>query len=131
MAEVINFLKPNEAIVDCPSPNIKAFKHFLDSKIKTPVALLCEHKAERHPQVAAASILAKCAREEEVLLIKKKIGLDFGSGYISDPKTKQFLKENWNKFPEIFRHSWAPYREYASGKKSKKQKTLGEYKDDQ
>lgn len=128
MAEIINYLKPEKAVVDCPSNNKKAFSSFLKTKIKVKTNLLCEHKADLlFPEASAASILAKCAREEEVILIKNKIGIDFGSGYISDPKTKAFLKENWNKYPEIFRHSWAPYQEYAIGKKSKKQKTLGEY----
>ncbi|HLC86584.1 MAG TPA: ribonuclease HII [Candidatus Nanoarchaeia archaeon] len=132
MAEIINYLKPDQVVVDCPSNNKKAFAQFLKNKIKINSSLRCEHHADKNfVAVGAASILAKCAREEEVLLIKKRIGIDFGSGYVSDPKTKQFLKENWNKYPEIFRHSWAPYQEYASGKKSKKQKTLGEYKDDQ
>ena len=50
----------------------------------------------------------------------KKYG-DFGSGYLSDPKTKGFLKQNYAKHPEIFRHSWSSYQQYSDGKKSKKQ----------
>ena len=127
MAEIINSLKPDAVIVDCPSINKRAFSNFLLSKLKVNVNLQCEHKAERYPEVAAASILAKCAREEEVKLIKNKIGIDFGSGYMADPVTKEFLKNNWDKYPEIFRHSWAPYKEFSEGNKSKKQKKLGEY----
>ncbi len=50
--------------------------------------------------------------EESIELIKelgKKIGIDFGSGYPSDPKTQRFL-EDWSRehdtLPEFVRHSW-------------------------
>ncbi len=127
MADIINSLRPNEVIVDCPSNNKKAFAHYLESKINVNTSLRCEHKAEIFPTVAAASIIAKVTRDREVELIKKKLRVDFGSGYPSDPTTKKFLKENWNKHPEIFRHSWSTYQEFSEGKKSKKQKTLGEF----
>ncbi len=128
MAEVINYLKPDKVIVDCPSTNKKAFTNFLNKKIKVRTELLCEHKADLNfYECGAASILAKCSREEEVKLLKQKIGKDFGSGYPADPITKKFLKENWDKYPEIFRHSWAPYQEFSIGKKSKKQKSLVDF----
>jgi len=41
---------------------------------------------------------------------------DFGSGYPSDPKTKAFLKENWKKYPEIFRVTWSSYKKVAQPK---------------
>src|SRR3989344_1866201 len=37
------------------------------------------------------------------------------------------LKENWNKYPEIFRKSWSSYKEYSEGKASKKQKSLMDF----
>ena len=126
MAEIINELKPEEVIIDCPSTNLKAFHAFLSKKLKVKTNLSCYHKAERFFHVGAASIQAKCAREEEVKLIKEKVG-ECGSGYPADPITQKFLKENWNKYPEIFRHSWSSYQVYSEGKKSKKQKTLGDY----
>ena len=108
--------------------NKKAFTNYLNKKLKVKTDLLCEHKADfLYPEVSSASILAKCSREEEVLLLKKKLGKDFGSGYPSDPKTKKFLKENWNKHQEIFRHSWSSYLVYSDGKKSKKQKSLEDF----
>ncbi|MEK6947808.1 MAG: ribonuclease HII [Nanoarchaeota archaeon] len=128
MADIINYLKPEKVIVDCPSTNKKAFTDFLNKRMKIKTEILCEHKADfLFPEVSAASILAKCAREEEVALIKKQLGFDCGSGYPSDPLTKEFLKNNWEKYPEIFRKSWSSYLEYSNGKKSKKQLTLGEF----
>lgn len=128
MAEIINSLKPDQVIVDCPSNNKKAFANYLDCKITVKTSLRCEHKADLlFPVVGAASILAKVTRDKEIELIKKRIGINFNSGYPADPITKKFLKENWNKYPEIFRHSWSSYRDYSEGKKSKNQKMLGDF----
>jgi ribonuclease H, mammalian HI/archaeal HII subfamily len=71
---------------------------------------ISKHKADTiSPVVSAASILAKTRRDELIEEIKKKEGVDFGSGYPSDPKTKLFL-ENWIKenddFPDYVRKSW-------------------------
>lgn len=127
MAEVINTLRPDQVIVDCPSNNKKAFANYLESKLTVKTSLRCEHKADRDFLiVGASSIIAKTIREREVDLLKKKFG-SIGSGYPADPITKRFLKENWNKHSEIFRHSWSTYQEFSEGKKSKKQKTLGEF----
>jgi len=52
-----------------------------------------EHKAdENYPIVAAASICAKIIRDHKVEEIKKAT-CDFGSGYPSDPKTVDALKD--------------------------------------
>ncbi len=128
MAQIINHLKPDQVIVDCPSNNKKAFSNYLESKLEIKTSLRCEHKADRDfVVVGASSIIAKVNRDREVELIKKAIGFDFNSGYPSDPKTKNFIVSNWDKHPEIFRHSWSTYRELSEGKKSKKQKKLGEF----
>src|SRR3989338_6116225 len=42
-AEVINYLKPDKAIIDCPSPNIKAYTEYLYNLIKNKTTqLVCE-----------------------------------------------------------------------------------------
>ena len=58
--------------------------------------------------VAAASIIAKVAREDEIENIKKEYG-NVGPGYMSNEVTQKFLKENWDKHPEIFRKSWVSW----------------------
>ncbi|MDP2750783.1 MAG: ribonuclease HII [Nanoarchaeota archaeon] len=125
-AYIINKLKPERAIIDSPSNNIKAYKEYLMNHIFDPtIELVVEHKADvNHPSVAAASILAKVRRDEEVERIKKMIGIDFGSGYMSDPKTKEFLEKNWSKFSAIFRKTWAPYKEI---EKRRNQARLGDF----
>ena len=120
-AELINTLKPDKAIIDCPSPNLEAFeayvRNLLDNK-KTE--LIVEHKAdEKYITSSAASILAKVRREEIVSEIKEKYG-NIGSGYPSDPNTKKFIAENWDKHPEIFRKSWSTYKKVVKDKDQKK-----------
>ncbi len=123
-AMVINELKPSTAIVDCPSNNIAAYKEYLKIFLKDKgMKLVVENKADLHYiESAAASILAKVKREEEVEKLKKKYG-DMGSGYPSDPKTKEVLKKNWKRHPEIFRRTWASHKKLAE----QPQKTLKDF----
>ena len=116
-AEIINHLKPDKAIIDCPSTNCKAYQEYLTKLLKNKdIELVVEHKADmNYPTCAAASILAKVKREEEVKKIKQKFG-DAGSGYPSDPKTKEFIKANYKKHPEIFRKTWSTYKKIAEKK---------------
>lgn len=110
-ARIINELKPDEVIMDCPSPNIEIFKNYLCTKLEKKVPVICAHHADKnYPIVAAASIIAKVTRDEEIKKLKKKYNINFGSGYPSDENTMKFLKENWRKYPEIFRKTWKPYK---------------------
>lgn len=123
-AMIINKLKPDKAIIDCPSPNKEEYKNYLNIFLKHKPELILEHKAERYPIVAAASILAKVTGDRRLEKIKKQIGADFGSGYTSDPKTQEFLKENYEKYSHIFRKSWAPYKNTKNS-----QKNLGDFRE--
>ncbi|MDD5331542.1 MAG: ribonuclease HII [Candidatus Nanoarchaeia archaeon] len=124
-AEIINVLKPEKAILDCPSPNIKAYedyvrKHLIDKA--TP--LHCEHKADvNHVIVGAASILAKVTRDNIIEELKKKYG-DFGPGYSSNPITQKYVEANFEKHPEIFRRTWATWKNHDN---KKNQKNLDEF----
>jgi len=111
-AEIINVLKPNKAIIDAPNNNIPSYKEFLSGFIKNKnTKLILEHKADlNYPVVAAASIIAKVTRDNEIEKIKKKIKIDFGSGYMSDAKTVNFLEKYYEKHKELFRKSWMPYK---------------------
>ncbi|MAG16001.1 ribonuclease HII [Candidatus Woesearchaeota archaeon] len=120
-AKIINALKPDKIIIDCPSNNVSAYKKYLLNLLDNKkVDAVVEHKADlNYVECAAASILAKVTREEEIEKIKKEAG-DFGSGYMADPKTAKFLKENAEKHPDIFRKTWAPYKKMLAMKKQKK-----------
>ncbi|MBU0929799.1 MAG: ribonuclease HII [Nanoarchaeota archaeon] len=125
--EIINELKPDKAIIDCPSPNIKKYKDYLIKLLNNKdIELVIEHHAEKHFPVGAASIIAKCIREEEVEKIKKKYNIEFGSGYPSDSNTKKFLEENFNnpELQEIFRKSWIPFKNHMN-----KQKSLSDFQE--
>jgi len=103
-------------ILDCPSINTSGWKSQLMGYIKDKKLepkIICEHKADfNYPVVSAASILAKVTRDAEIEKIKEQIGIDFGSGYPSDPNTIAFLKEHVLDFKEekIFRESWATWQ---------------------
>ena len=124
-AEIINSLKPDKAIIDCPSPNCVKFKEYLRKLLKNKdIELIVEHKADsKYPVCSAASILAKVRREKIMEKIKKKYG-DVGPGYSSNPITQKFVKENWEKHPEIFRKTWVTWLNH---KKMKDQKTLANF----
>lgn len=125
-ATLINDLNPEKVTLDCPSNNITAYKNLVKSMITNKkTVVIAEHKADLNYEiVGAASILAKVTRDREIEKIKKKLKVDFGSGYPSDPKTVEFLNKNWDKYPEIFRKTWATYKKVAD---SKKQKGLGDF----
>lgn len=117
-AEIIEILKPDRAVLDCPSNNIRAYtdkvRYFMkDESNRDSIELVAEHKADlNHPIVSAASIIAKVTRDREVDKIKRELGIDFGSGYPSDPKTVKFIKDNWAKHDKIFRKTWSSYKKY-------------------
>lgn len=125
-AEILNELIPDKAIIDAPSNNIESYKKYLMRFVKNKkIEVILEHKADvNYPVVSAASILAKVTRDNEIEKIKKQIGIDFGSGYMSDPKTVEFLQKNFEKYPELFRKSWFPYKDLLN---QKFQKSLSDF----
>ncbi len=117
-AEIINSLNTKKekikVIVDCPSVNTEAWKKTMTKFITHPenLDIHCEHKADfNYPVVSAASIIAKVAREEAVENIKEQHG-NIGSGYPSDPYTKEFLEKHKNELrnSDIIRKSWATWK---------------------
>ena len=128
-AEIINLLEPDKAIIDAPSNNIKSYKEYLSGMIKNKkIDLVLEHKADfKYPIVSAASILAKVTRDNEIEKIKKKIKIDFGSGYMTDPKTIVFLEKYYEEFPDLFRKSWFPYQDKINKKFQKKLEDFSQF----
>jgi ribonuclease HII len=123
-AKLIDSLDAGKFIIDCPSTNIVAYKEYLASLINKKANLAVEHKADlNNTIVGAASVLAKVTRDRIIEELQKKAGVDFGSGYPSDPRTVAFLRNNWNKY-DFFRKSWATYKKVAE---NKKQKSIGDY----
>ena len=124
-ALIINELKPEKAILDAPSVNTQAYEDQVKFYLKEKdIKFITENKADlNYIEVGAASILAKVTRDNEIEKLKKKYG-EMGPGYPSNPVTQAFLKENWEKYPEIFRQTWETYKKIA---RAKSQKGLNEF----
>ncbi|HML25877.1 MAG TPA: ribonuclease HII [Methanomethylovorans sp.] len=116
-SRVLEELQPDMAYVDAADVNAVRFGTNLKAQYakKLPekskeLTVISEHRADAtYPIVSAASIVAKVRRDELVKELEKRIGIDLGSGYPSDPKTKRFL-EDWSRehgtLPDFVRHSW-------------------------
>lgn len=122
--KIIDALKTDEVYIDLPENSTK-FVPELKAALSYSPKVIAEHKADaKYPVVSAASIIAKVTRDRRVKDIEKKIGMEFGSGYPSDPRTKAFLGEymkTHDALPDFVRHSWATVDKYL---KKKSQKTL-------
>ena len=126
-ALIINEIKPDKVYIDSPSPNKNAYANYLKKLLKNRnIELIVEHKAEsKFLTVAAASIIAKVNRDREVNSLQKKYG-NIGPGYSSNPITQKFVKENWDKHPELFRKSWVTWKNH---KEAKEQKKLDDFRE--
>lgn len=73
------------------------------------IAVIAEHKADSiYPVVSSASIIAKVIRDREIDRITDHLGVDIGSGYPSDAKTIEAIKDNLanEKFAKFVRQRW-------------------------
>lgn len=108
--DILDYLDVKKAYVDSPDVKPERLKHLLDKLTKVNTELVVEHKADhKYTVCAAASIIAKVAREEEIDKLKEKYG-DFGPGYSSNEKTIKWLKDWLSKnkeYPDIVRKTWA------------------------
>jgi ribonuclease HII len=105
----IKQLSPEAAYVDSPYSNPEIFRAMIKKALgNNDIKVISANKAEdRWVEVACASIVAKVARDRAVNRIARKYGF-FGSGYPSDSKTREFLKnmlEKRRKY-DFVRWSW-------------------------
>ena len=117
MGQVISELGPDVVYVDASDVNEARFgediRGFLPVSLRG-MKIISEHHADRtYPVVSAASIIAKVRRDSLIAGLWQEYG-DFGSGYITDPKTMDFLR-NWRRthkeYPPIVRLSWKTIKE--------------------
>ena len=128
-AKAIDNIGPNQVsklILDACDVNEERFGRNVYNKIERPsniLELISEHKADsKHLVVGAASILAKVHRDLEIERISQDIGMKIGSGYPSDPKTKEAIPSLISgEFPHAhLRWSWATVeRAWKEAKKGK------------
>lgn len=108
MEELILKLNADKVIVDAVDVKPQRFQDKLHSA--TGAKVLAEHKADdKYIEVSAASIIAKQTRDEAIQKLNKEfedVG-GIGSGYPSDPKTKEFLANyTYSEMPDCVRKSW-------------------------
>lgn len=104
--------KPEVVVFDSPDTSTDHFTRRIKDNLKAiscdyNFKILSEHKADlNHVSVSCASILAKVTRDS---LLKTELGgLDI-SGYSSDPRTIDYLKDYFRKhkdFPSNTRLKW-------------------------
>ena len=114
-AEGIRKLKPSAVFIDAPvgPRGIPRFRDRLAALLPSPVPdLTLENRADvRFPVVSAASILAKVRRDAIIAELAVAHG-DLGSGYPSDPKTRNFLlrwQDEHGGIPPFARASWGTF----------------------
>lgn len=113
IAQILTELKPDQVIVDSPEPTkSQKFAHMILEYMEEEPKITAEHKADlNYPVCAAASILAKVTRDNAVRAIEKEIGHSIGSGYQSDPKCQEFLKNHFNDdHLHHIRKCWVTYK---------------------
>ncbi len=110
MADIINKLKPDVIYIDAADVIEERFGKSIERSLDySPNKIVSKHRADDiFPIVSAASIIAKDTRDDVIEKFKQKYG-DIGSGYPSDKRTTDFLR-NWIKknktFPPFVRISW-------------------------
>ena len=109
MQELILKLECDKAIVDAVDVKPERFQDKLRKATSKDVK--AEHKADdKYLEVGAASIIAKQTRDEAIAELNKEyehMG-GIGSGYPSDPATKEFLSNyTYNQMPDFVRRSWS------------------------
>ncbi|MFW6285907.1 MAG: ribonuclease HII [Nanoarchaeota archaeon] len=127
IVKVLEEIEPDLVIIDALTSNSENFAEQIKKKLSIDCKIISENKADtKYPIVSAASIVAKQLREQEIEEIKHNIKQDIGSGYPSDPKTKEFLKNNYNskEYDFIFRKSWQTYKNIIT---NQNQKTLNDF----
>ncbi|WP_372368699.1 ribonuclease HII [Candidatus Uabimicrobium sp. HlEnr_7] len=117
--ELIKRRYPDVVYIDAPGRGGHKFKEQLEKLLnERQICIVAEnHADDNYPVVAAASILAKVKRDDEIEKLRKKFG-DFGSGYPSDAKTQKFIQklcQSKPPLPDYIRHSWSTVKRKLAG----------------
>lgn len=112
--KVLEQEKPQCVIIDALTANHEKFKLEIEKRLNFECTVITENKADlKYEMVGAASIIAKELREQELAQIHINVGVDVGSGYPGDKKTREFvkLKGKDKELRFLFRTSWKTYQE--------------------
>lgn len=111
MAKVISELSPSTAYVDSCDVNAQRFGKLISQLSKKKVKSY-HHADTKFIIVSAASIVAKVTRDRAISRLQRYH--DLGSGYPSDVKTTDFVRNYVvinKKIPSFVRASWKPVRQ--------------------
>lgn len=101
----------DRGMLDAGDTSEKRFARRVEDRLSTSVDLAAEHGAdETHAVVAAASIIAKVERDAHVAELASEYDHPVGSGYPSDPTTREFLESyvaEHGDLPPCARTSWS------------------------
>lgn len=114
MGELLRELRPSYAIVDSPMRNCRKFEELVKSFSGYNARIRAENHADaKYVQVAAASIVAKVERDRRIKELISLTGMDLGSGYPHDPRTREAILRilSGESFPkDQVRWSWLTVR---------------------
>jgi ribonuclease HII len=113
--------------VDAGDTDADRFGRRVADRVDADVTVRAEHGAdETDPLVGAASIVAKVERDAHVDALAESYGA-VGSGYPSDPTTREFLAsyvDSHGELPACARSSWSTCEDVLA---AAQQSTLGEF----
>lgn len=124
-AKLIMQLRPNIVYLDACDVNAKRYADTVRNYLDYSCTIISRHKADSiYPVVAAASIVAKVQRDRQVSILKERFG-DFGSGYPSDPRTRNYLEgyiQKYDEVPSFARKKWKTVSSFFSERNQSKLK---------
>lgn len=99
-----------DGYVDAGDTDADRFGRRVAARVPDVGSVTAEHGADgTYPVVAAASVIAKVRRDAHVAALADEYGRDVGSGYPSDPTTREFLEaylDETGQLPACARRSW-------------------------
>ena len=117
----------DEGLCDAGDVDADRFAARVAGRLEVDATVRARHGADADDDlVAAASIIAKSARESHVAALEAEYGA-VGSGYPSDPTTRAFLREHvatTGDLPACARESWATCEDVLA---AAEQSALGEF----
>ncbi len=107
IADFISLMKDKYPIDKFPDQTFNVYIDKFSNKLDnicddTRFNIIAEYKADsKYDIVSAASIIAKYNRDKIILSLYKTLGINFGSGYPSDPDTIKYIK-NFSNSTELY-----------------------------
>lgn len=132
-ARVAERLESREVVVDAADVDAARFGRHVAAAMAAPCRIVSEHGADdRHPAVAAASIVAKVERDGAVAdlarRLERRLAMPLGSGYPGDARTQAFLSayvQAHGELPDGCRRSWQTAKAVAAAARTRRLDTFG------